>query len=276
MVRNSIDHGLETKQERLAQGKTAEGHVTLKSYRKSGFFYLELIDDGRGLNKDKILEKAISKELISQDQELPDSEIFQLIFHNGFSTRDQATDISGRGVGMDVVKQAINRLKGDIHIESTTGAGTKFTIKLPLTLAIFNGMIIKVLNECFIVPNSDVKEVVKIKDKEIRRVDSNECLIQIRDMTVPLIYLRKALAKKQKQKVSENQEQELVVLISEISGTPFAFAADDILSQSKIVHKNLGREIRGIKGISGGTILGDGRVALIIDLPSFVAKRSRS
>lgn len=270
MVRNSIDHGIEPPQERLASGKPASGCVQLKAYRQADHIQLEIVDDGRGLNQQKILKKARERGLIGDNVQLSDSEIFQLIFEPGFSTADQVTDISGRGVGMDVVKRQIQKLRGKIEIQSTPGKGTTFFLKLPLTLAIIEGLVVGVGRERYILPIYSVQEMFRPGKDQISTVQGRGEMVMVRNQLLPLIRLYRSLGMKPK----FTDPSEGLMIVAEVEGRRFALLVDEFVGKQEVVIKNLGESLKNTKGVAGGAILGDGRVGLILDLEAIYADRS--
>lgn len=277
MVRNSVDHGIENADERASSNKPEVGSIRVSAYRRGGFFYIEIRDDGRGLNRDKILEKALKLNLVHPGQAMSDSDVYELIFENGFSTKEQVTETSGRGVGMDVVKESILHVKGGYQIESKVGVGTTFTIRLPLTLAVFNGMVIRVGDCPYILPNSDVEEVIKIKPEMIRSISPDEQMIQIRDQAYPLIFLRDEIDISGNGSARrEKKSKDGVLIVTRINRRPYVFVADELVSQQRVVYKTLGKEAQSIRGAVGATILGDGSVALILEFSRLVRSVSGS
>jgi two-component system chemotaxis sensor kinase CheA len=262
MIRNSIDHGLESPAERKTAGKNEKGLVQLRAYHKGGNIIIEIQDDGKGLNKDRILEKAISSGLIDNDAQLTESEIFQLIFQPGFSTAKEITDVSGRGVGMDVVKKGIEKLQGRVDIQSTPKKGTTVVISLPLTLAIIEGMVIRVGKERYIVPTMAILESFKPKKEDYFTVKGKGEMVMARGNLIPLVRLDRLFKIEGDAKdpwdglvvVVENKEEQRGLLL------------DELLGQEEIVIKSLGEALKRTKGLAGGAILGDGRVGLILDI----------
>ncbi len=269
MVRNAVDHGLETTEERDKTDKPKKGSVTLKAYRQAGFFYIEVEDDGRGLDRSKLIKKAEEKGLISEGDELTDNEAFQLIFHSGFSTKDKVSDVSGRGVGMDVVREMFNRLKGTCEIESQLGKGSRFIIRLPLTLALFNGTLIGLGHQKFIIPNSDYYETVALTPDEVQGANKGQEITNIKGRVMSVIPLIQALGFKAS---SEDKGKDKIAAIARHDNREYAILFDELLSQEKIVLKKLGPEAAGVPGVSGGTILGDGSVALVLELKELIEK----
>ncbi len=265
MVRNAVDHGIETPEERVAAGKNPEGNITLIGFRSGGSFVIEVRDDGRGMDPSKILAKAQKLGLVGDGSGFSEKQIFDLIFENGFSTKDAATDLSGRGVGMDVVKEKILELKGSYEIESKMGQGSCFRIHLPLTLAIFNAMIVRVGTEKFIIPNSDVDEVSRLNVEKIQTSNVNQGLLQIRDQVYAVVDLRKELF----QKSVTTRNSQVTVLLVRKAKQPYALLIDEVLAIQKIVHKAVGQDVKRVKGSAGATILGDGKVCLILNIAHF-------
>ncbi len=262
MVRNAADHGIETPDERTLHGKPVEGSVKLRAYQQGGNVYIELHDDGRGLNRKRILEKAIERGLVAPDATPSDTEICNLIFQPGFSTASEVTDVSGRGVGMDVVRRNVESLQGSVSIQSVEGQGSKLTVRLPLTLAILDGLLVRLTNEVFVIPLLSVIESICVKPKEIKRVVGVGEVIKLRGEVVPVLRLHRAL----------NIVDDLhtgdpgLVVIVEDQGRRYALKVDELLGQQQVVIKNLETNFRKVPGVAGATILGDGRVALILDI----------
>lgn len=268
MIRNSIDHGLETPEERAAQKKARQGTIHLKAYHKGGDIVIEIEDDGRGLNREKILKKAISTGLVKEGEELSEAEIDNLIFHPGFSTAEKITDISGRGVGTDVVKNRIEKLRGRVDVQSITGKGSTFFLRLPLTLAIVNGMIIRVAGERYIIPTLVVQESFRPRKSEYHTVKSEGEMLKVRDSLIPLVRLDRLLGRNGNDSYSETDRfpWERLVVVVENQGRRMCLLVDELLSQEEVVIKNLGGWLRDVKGIAGSTIMGDGKVGLILDI----------
>jgi two-component system chemotaxis sensor kinase CheA len=268
LIRNALDHGVETPEERMAQGKNPVGNVWLSAYHRGGNVYIEIKDDGKGLNKEKILKKAVERNLLAPGAEPTEQEIFNLVFLPGFSTAAQVTEVSGRGVGMDVVKSNIDRLGGKVEIASKPGSGSTFTIKLPLTMAIVDGMIVKIGSERFIIPTVSIRESIRPKPEEVSTVKKQGEMMNIRGRLLPLIRLHQSL--KVRNAACDNPCDGLVIIV-ESDEKVYGLMVDDLLGQQQVVIKNLGKRFKGLPGISGGTILGDGRVGLILDVSGVVA-----
>lgn len=266
MIRNSIDHGIETIEERTANGKLSQGTITLNAYHEAGNIVIEVSDDGRGLNKEKILAKAKDKGIIAPDKELSEDEIYQLIFLPGFSTADKVSEISGRGVGMDVVKNNITRLRGNIDIQSKEGYGTIFRIILPLTLAIIDGMLVKVGQELYVIPLLSIVESIRPRSRDIKHVNTESEVINVRGEYIPLIRLYDLFNIETE---SKDPSKALTVIVT--SGKNKAcLLVDDIIGQQQAVIKSLEENFSSINGISGATILGDGTVAMILDISTII------
>jgi len=269
MVRNSIDHGLESLEERESASKPPQGSIYLRAYHKGGDFVIEIADDGRGLNKDKILKKAISNGLVKEGEKLSDGEINSLIFKPGFSTAEKITDISGRGVGMDVVKNKIvDKLRGRVEVQSIDGKGTTVFIRLPLTLAIVDGMIVKIGEERYILPTLAIQESFRPKKSECHTVKGKGEVIMFRDSLVPLIRLNRLLMDDGdygQQGLNTHPWEKLVVVVENQERTR-CLLVDELIGQDEVVIKSLGASLKNVKGIAGGAIMGDGRVGLILDI----------
>lgn len=266
MIRNSCDHGVEMPDVREKRGKVRSGTVQLMAYHKGGSIVIEVRDDGGGLNKERILSKAIEKGLVAPEANLSDSEIFQLVFAPGFSTADVITDISGRGVGMDVVKKNIEKLRGKIEIESTPGLGAVFYIYLPLTLAIIDGMMIMVGGQKFILPTLSVRESFRPTKEMISTVHERGEMVNVRGHLLPLIRVAERFG------VQSTLEDpfEGIVIVVESGHEVRALLVDDLIGKQEIVIKSLNEQFKSNKMLSGAAILGDGTVGLIIDVSAFV------
>ncbi len=262
MIRNAIDHGLETPDERKTAGKSEKGAVQLRAYHKGGNIVIEIEDDGKGLNKERILEKALASKLIEKDAAMTDSEIFQLIFHPGFSTAQKITDVSGRGVGMDVVKKGIEKLHGRVDIQSQEGKGTTVVISLPLTLAIIEGMLIRVGSERYIVPTMAILESFRPKKEDYFTVKGKGEMVMARGNLIQMIRLDRLF------KVDGDAVDpwDGLVVVVENKEEQRGLLLDELLGQEEIVIKSLGEALKRTKGLAGGAILGDGRVGLILDI----------
>ncbi|HTW65263.1 MAG TPA: chemotaxis protein CheA [Bryobacteraceae bacterium] len=261
MVRNSVDHGIEEPAERLQAGKPPMAHVTLKAGHQAGFIVIEVSDDGRGLAREKILRKAREKNLIAADAEPSENEIFALIFHPGFSTADKITDVSGRGVGMDVVRKQLQKLRGRIDVISKAGEGTTFLLKLPLTLAIIDGLVVGVGDQRYVVPLFAVREMMKPAEEAISTIHGRQEMAMVRGSLLPLVRLHQRFHIRP---THENPWESLLI-VSESGGKQFCLMVDELIGKQEVVIKSLGDSMRHIAGVAGGAILGDGRVGLILD-----------
>jgi len=267
LVRNSLDHGIEMPADRVAAGKAETGTITLEAYHRGGNIVIEVRDDGKGLNKDMLRAKAIEKGLIDENTLLTDKQTYELIFMAGFSTAAELSDISGRGVGMDVVRRNIQSLGGNIEIISELGAGTTIAIHLPLTLAIMDGQSIAVGDERFIVPLGAIIESINIDESLINRVAGRGETFRLRDQYLPIVRMHEIFDVKNAQatKLTEG-----LVVVVDGQGVRCGLFIDDLLGQQQVVIKSLEANYRKVEGVSGATILGDGSVALILDIPGLV------
>jgi two-component system chemotaxis sensor kinase CheA len=269
LVRNSCDHGVEMPAERVAAGKSEVGTITLSASHQGGSIVIEVRDDGRGLSRPKILKKARERGLDVNDQ-MTDAEVWLLIFAPGFSTADVVTDVSGRGVGMDVVKKNITALNGTVEIDSAEGYGMKVSVRLPLTLAIMDGMSVGVGEEVYILPLSSVVESFQVKADAVSTVGQGSQLVKVRDEYMPVIELEKVF---QIPRFDFEKSSDIMVVV-EAEGSRVALLVDELLGQQQVVVKNLESNYRKVPNVSGATILGDGKVALILDTGALV-RRSR-
>ena len=269
LVRNSCDHGVEMPEDRIRAGKSEVGTITLSAAHQGGSIVIEVRDDGRGMSREKILTKARERGMDVSDQ-MPDAEVWQLIFAPGFSTAEVVTDVSGRGVGMDVVKRNIAALNGSVEIESSEGHGMKVSVRLPLTLAIMDGMSVGVGDEVYILPLSSVVESFQVKSGAVSTVGQGSQLVKVREEYMPVIELEKVF---QVPRFDFEKSCDIMVVI-EADGSRVALLVDELLGQQQVVVKNLESNYRKVPNISGATILGDGKVALILDTGALV-RRSR-
>jgi len=263
LVRNSIDHGLEMPDVRRDSGKDETGTITLAASHQGGHIVIEVSDDGRGLNRDKILAKALERGLSVPDNPT-DAQVWDLIFQPGFSTADAVTDLSGRGVGMDVVRRNIQALGGEVQLESRTGAGTRVLIRLPLTLAILDGMTVSVAGETLILPLAYVLEALQPQPDDIRTMAGEGRVLRVRGEYLPILSLGQYYG------YPDNPQAEPLVVVVEGDGQKIALEVDELIGQQQVVVKNIENNYRRISGVSGATILGDGRVALIVDIGGLV------
>lgn len=269
LVRNSCDHGIESPQERILAGKPETGTITLSAAHQGGSIVIEVRDDGKGMSRQKILAKARERGLDVSDQ-MSDTDVWQLIFAPGFSTAEVVTDVSGRGVGMDVVKRNIASLNGTVEIDSSEGYGMKVSVRLPLTLAIMDGMSVGVGNEVYILPLSSVVESFQVRSDAVSTVGQGAQLVKVRDEYMPVIELEKVF---QVPRFDSDKTSDIMVVI-EADGSRVVLLVDELLGQQQVVVKNLESNYRKVPNVSGATILGDGKVALILDTGALV-RRSR-
>ena len=266
LVRNSIDHGIEMPEERVAADKPETGIIELNAFHKGGNIIIEIKDDGAGFNKERIKAKAVERGLISSDEQLSDEKIYDLLFQPGFSTAEQLSDISGRGVGMDVVRRNIRELGGNIDVSSEMGKGTTFTIRLPLTLAILDGQLVCVGSEIYITPLVSIVESLQIKKEFVNNIAGQTELYKVRDDYIPIVRMHNIFGIDAEQK---NLEGGLLVIV-EGDGKKAGLLVDDLLGQQQVVIKSLETNYKRVDGVSGATILGDGTVALILDVDGLI------
>lgn len=277
LVRNSLDHGLETTEQRIANGKSEEGTITLNAFHQGGNIVIEVADDGAGLNEQRILDKAKQKGLVPESQVLTPEEIHQLIFLPGFSTADVVSDISGRGVGMDVVRRNISALNGTIEVRSQRGIGSTFIIRLPLTLAILDGQLVKVCDETYIFPLVSIVESIQVNRRSLSHITGSQYVMQLRDEYIPILRLDGIFGLRK----DEPEPEELMLVVVEGDNEKIGVVVDDLMGQQQVVIKSLEQNYEKVLGVSGATILGDGTVALIIDISGLgktldqMKKRSR-
>lgn len=262
LVRNSADHGLEGPEERLAAGKDEQGTIHLNAFHEGGNICITVADDGRGLNREKILVKAIKSGLIGEQDKLTDDQIWPLIFKPGFSTAEKVTDVSGRGVGMDVVKRNIESLGGTVSIKTATGTGTTFTLKLPLTLAIIEGMTVRVGHETYILPMLSIVESIQPKADTVKTIVGKGEVMNVRGTYHPMMRLYEVFDLEPEHK----DPAKAILLILETEGERVAVMVDEILGQQQVVIKSMEQNFRKVEGIAGATILGDGTVGFILDV----------
>lgn len=261
MVRNSVDHGIELPEVREKNGKNRSGRVRLAAYHASGNVIVELSDDGGGLDRDKIFKRAVDKGLVDPNKVLSDNEVYNIIFEPGFSTKEAVTDVSGRGVGMDVVRRNIEALKGRIEITSQLGTGTTFLIYLPLTLAVTDGMLVRVGNERYIVPTVSINMSLRPEQRQLSTVSGRGEMLILRGSLIPIFRLHRLF---EIDDAVEDPTQGLVVIVND-GGQHCGLLVDELLGQRQVVAKTLGAGLGRVEGVSGGAILGDGRVGLILD-----------
>ena len=270
LVRNSCDHGIELPAERLAKGKPEHGTITLAASHQGGSIVIEVRDDGKGLNRATLLRKAREKGIEAPDS-MTDGEVWSLIFAPGFSTAEVVTDVSGRGVGMDVVKKNITSLGGTVEIDSAEGYGMSVKVRLPLTLAIMDGMSVGVGSECYILPLGSVIESLQVQADTIKSMGGDGRVVQVRDEYMPVLHLERIL---DVPRIGSGQPSNNIMVVVEAEGGRVALLVDELLGQQQVVVKNLESNYRKVDDVSGATIMGDGRVALILDTAALV-RRSR-
>jgi two-component system chemotaxis sensor kinase CheA len=266
MVRNSLDHGIEGPDGRVAAGKNPMARIGLRACHQAGHIVIEISDDGRGLDAERIMAKALEKNLVANPEHISENEVFHLIFEPGFSTAAQVTDVSGRGVGMDVVRRQIQKLRGHIEIQSRAGQGATFTLKVPLTLAIIDGLVVGVGRERYIVPLFSVREMFRPAAEAIFTVQNRSEMVMMRGNLLAVVRLYRKFGVKPR---SEDPCEGLLI-VAEGEGQRFCLMVDELIGKQEAVIKSLGDTFKDIPGIAGGAILGDGRVALILDLAGLI------
>ncbi|MBL4798546.1 MAG: chemotaxis protein CheA [Oleispira sp.] len=262
LVRNSLDHGLESAEERIANGKSSFGTITLNAFHHGGNIVIEVKDDGAGLNKERIRQKAVEQGLVGEDETLSDTQIHDLIFRAGFSTADVVSDVSGRGVGMDVVRRNIAELNGSIEVTSKPGEGSTFSIRLPLTLAILDGQLVKVGNEVYIFPLVSIVESIQLEKSMLNNITGNQYVMQLRNDYIPILCLQDIFNNGAEEKDLEGA----MLVVVEGDNEKVGIVVDELLGQQQVVIKSLEENYEKVDSISGATILGDGTVALIVDV----------
>lgn len=263
IIRNAIDHGLEANaQDRVLAGKTQEGKVTLKAFHKSGNIVISVSDDGRGINKDNVLNKAIERGVVTGDENLTDSQIFALIMQPGFSTAEAISDLSGRGVGLDVVKTSIEKLRGKIEIDSKEGEGTTFSMILPLTLAIIDGMLVRTSDEIYIIPTLSVVESFRPEEKLVHSTKGEGEFVSLRGEYIPIVRLSNVFDLE----TTQVEPWNAILVCVETEAGRIAIMVDELIGRQQVVIKTLGKSLAKLKEISGGAILGSGEIALILNV----------
>jgi two-component system chemotaxis sensor kinase CheA len=267
MIRNSMDHGIETAEKRQAAGKSPQGTLYLRAYHQGGNIVVEVEDDGAGLNREKILKKAIERGLASPDDQLSDEEVFKFIFAAGFSTAEKITDLSGRGVGLDVVRRNIERLRGRVEISSKLGQGTLFKISLPLTLAIIDGFIVRVGEERYVIPTLSVRESFRPQPGMVSRIQNKAEVVNVRGRLIPLLRLSDAFG----QVATSQDVTDGIAVVVESGAGVRCLLVDALLHKQEVVIKNLNdMMVHKNRMLAGAAILGDGRVGLILDVSALV------
>ncbi|MBL1405493.1 MAG: chemotaxis protein CheA [Hyphomicrobiales bacterium] len=272
MIRNSVDHGIESPEKRLELGKPEVGEIKLAASHSSGKIVIEVRDDGAGINREKVLEIAIKRGIVQAEANLSDEEIDNLIFAPGFSTAETITDVSGRGVGMDVVRQSIQALGGRVSIVSSPGKGSIFTLSLPLTLAILDGMLVKTAEQMFVVPVSSMIETIKLKDEDVFEIGDRHMVFKLRNQLIPIVDVGHDLGFSEKRTAYDDGT---VLIVEAGNGSMSAFIVDTIVGQQQVVIKSMESNYRRIESIAAATILGNGRIALILDVEEIVMRKNR-
>ena len=266
LVRNAVDHGIEPAEQRIEAGKQQQGTISLDAYHQGGNIVIEISDDGGGIDRDTVFNKALEKGLIESNASLSDSQVYDLLFEPGFSTASEVTDISGRGVGMDVVKRNIQALGGRIQVESTKGQGSTFKVNLPLTLAILDGQLVKVGSETYIIPLISIVESLQIDKELLNRVSGDMVLYRLRDDNVPILPIYQLF----NLDTDFTELDNALLVVVEADGQKVGLMVDDLLAQQQVVIKSLKDNYQQVAGVSGATILGDGSVAMILDIPGII------
>jgi len=272
LLRNAVDHGLETPDERRAKGKPSTGRVSLTAQHSGGRVVIEIKDDGKGLDPQKLMAKAIEKGILRSEDKLTDEQAYQLIFAPGFSTKEQVTNTSGRGIGMDVVKTNVTALQGDVGIETELGKGTTFRISLPLTLAIVEGMVVKFGSERYVLPIVQVSETIQIEQSQITFVGETGQILRLRDENIPICSLGQILGLG---RGSSRPWESVGIIVHDSAKTAHCILADQIIGQQQVVIKQLGDEIHWLNGVMGAAILGDGEAVLILDIQDLLQSRGQ-
>jgi two-component system, chemotaxis family, sensor kinase CheA len=262
MIRNSADHGIESPEKRRALGKNETGTIRLSAEQAGGNILIVVEDDGAGINRERVLQVARDRGVVGPDTQLTDEQIDQLIFAPGFSTADAVSDISGRGVGMDVVLSNIKKIGGSVHVKSSPGKGTRMTLRLPLTLAVLDVMLVKVAESPYVIPLSSIVETIQCARADFGRAPSGAKVLQVRGEYVQVV----DLATRFEMHTNAEESSRFVVLCEAEGSIKVALIVDDIIGQQQVVIKSLEENFERVEGIAGGTILGDGNVALIVDV----------
>lgn len=266
LVRNSLDHGLETPEDRIAKGKSPSGHISLAASHDGGSVMIEVTDDGRGLDRKRILEKAVERGLVDGQAQLSDEAVHALIFHPGFSTASEVTDVSGRGVGMDIVRSTVESLNGSVTLTTKPGEGTSFRIRLPLTMAILEGLSLRVGDEIYVLPLTSIVESIRPRREDLTCVTGHTEVVRVRGDVLPIVRLHKVFGAI---KYISDPCEALLVIVENESQT-VALLVDELIGQSQVVIKNMEANYRKVEGVAGATIMGDGRVALILDVAQLI------
>ncbi|HYP08366.1 MAG TPA: chemotaxis protein CheA [Bryobacteraceae bacterium] len=269
MIRNAADHGIETPAERAASGKDPTAVVFLRAHHSAGYIEIEVSDDGRGVNRQKVLARARERGLVAPNAQLSDAECDNLIFQPGFSTAEKVSEVSGRGVGMDVVRKQIQKLRGSVELTSVTGKGATFSLRVPLTLAIIDGLVVETGSERYILPLTSVKELFRPTAGQVSTVEGKAEVASVRDRLLPVMRLYERFGIQPR----TTDPTTAVFVTAESDGNTFCIMVDELIGKQEVVIKTLGNAFRNVSGVAGGAILGDGRVGLILDLPTLFAGR---
>ena len=272
MIRNSVDHGIESVEKRLEAGKPETGEIVLSASHSSGSIVIEIRDDGAGINRQKVFEIAVEKGVIQPDSKLSDEEIDNLIFAPGFSTAEEITDVSGRGVGMDVVRQSIQGLGGRVSISSTPGKGSLFTLNLPLTLAILDGMLVRTAEQMFVIPVSSMIETISLRQQDVFQIGDGNMVFKLRDQLIPIVDVGYELGFLDR---PHSYEEGTILIVESGNHDMSAFLVDSIVGQQQVVIKSMESNYQRIPSIAAATILGNGRIALILDIEDIVSRKTR-
>lgn len=265
ILRNAIDHGIEIPEDRKKSGKPLKGKIELSARRIAGEIWIEIEDDGKGLNKNAIFENAIKKGIVSLSKnDLTEGQIYNLILATGLSTADKITDVSGRGVGMDVVARNLEKIRGRIEIESSENNGTKFTLKIPITTAIIDGMLMRVKDAIYSIPTQDIKESIDVSNSTIIKLSKGREIIHLRNHVLPVLRLN------QFHNINSENSEKGVVVVAEHNATMIGIFVDEIIGQKQMVFKSLSNYVENISGVSGCAVLGSGEISLILDLPNLI------
>jgi two-component system chemotaxis sensor kinase CheA len=272
LLRNAIDHGIEKPAERKTAGKDGKGKVELLAYQKGSEIIIEVKDDGAGIKAAAIAKKAVDKGIIEQEEveQLERRDILDFVFHPGFSTAQEITDVSGRGVGMDIVRSTVKKLDGQVSIDSEPGEGSTFKITLPLTLAISQALMVKIIGDTFAIPLSAVSETLTIETENIKKIRGKDVIV-LRETTIPIVSAASIFGNDD-QKSFKNSEKDLSVVILKSGERKVGLVVEELLNQQEIVIKSLGKYLQETRYISGATIIGDGDVALIVDVRDVVSR----
>ena len=276
LIRNAVDHGIESVEERKTLGKVIPARIRLGAYQEGDHICVEVTDDGRGMDRDAILEKAFEKGLVkaSDAEKMSDEEVYGLVFYPGFSTAKEITDISGRGVGLDVVKSTIEEMGGDVRVKSEKGNGTTIILTLPLTMAIISAILVVAFDSLFAIPISSIKEIIKIRKENFKKIQENK-VIRLRDEVIPVVYLDEVLGINENLEEANRINAEIPIVIVNFEGSKVGIGVDKLIGNEEIVIKSLSKHFREVEGLAGASILGDGRIALILDIQTLVKNYGR-